>query len=287
MFKKVLVPLDRSELASEILPYVSWLAGRLQAKVVLMSSISPSRGSETSEADVKSELDRVGDALANLGVRSESVVTKGDPAEEILRVAQLEGCDIIAMSTHGRSSLGRGVMGSVTDQVVRRSPIPTLALSSQHHEDVKHSRPLAKIVLSLDGTPRAEKAVPYVEELAKSLALDVLLVRVIDTGGPYVGLLEDTRFIKVDPEIKAEATAYIREVARKMTAQGLNVEWKILEGTPTESILRLVRETPDDLMVLASRGHAGLTRLLEGSVAETVVRGSGRPVLVLPQDAAV
>lgn len=60
------------------------------------------------------------------GVAVEYLVTAGDPAEEIERVARERACDLIVMGTHGRTGLNRLLMGSVAEHVIRRAPCPVL-----------------------------------------------------------------------------------------------------------------------------------------------------------------
>ncbi|MBI2166345.1 MAG: universal stress protein, partial [Chloroflexi bacterium] len=73
-------------------------------------------------------LDWTAKALRQRGVEVEGVLRRGLPAREIVRYAREEGADIIAISTHGRSGLGRLVFGSVADQVLRESGRPILLI---------------------------------------------------------------------------------------------------------------------------------------------------------------
>ena len=80
------------------------------------------------------------DCPASRGVPTEHALAEGDPASEILRVAGETGCDLVVMATHGRTGLNRILMGSVAEEVVRKSPCPVLtvngpALSRQAEAD--------------------------------------------------------------------------------------------------------------------------------------------------------
>ena len=196
MFKKLLVPLDGSELAEGILPYVTQLANESGSPIVLVSVVDAADRTETAAFILKRYLEDVEDRLAAQEVEAESVVTVGRPAEQILRVAEREECDLIAMATHGRSAIGRGIFGSVTDKVMRASRLPTLAVAPERAaRDGQPGVAVSTIVVPLDGSDLAETALPYAEELARELSLTVMLVRVIDTGGPYIGVLDDARFV--------------------------------------------------------------------------------------------
>jgi len=66
------------------------------------------------------------------GVRGEPRLAEGDPAAEIVRAAAETGCDVIVMGTHGRTGLGRLLLGSVAEQVLRRAPCPVVTVKTPH-----------------------------------------------------------------------------------------------------------------------------------------------------------
>lgn len=224
--------------------------------------------------------------LVGEGIESRPVVTVGPVADEVLRVAADEGCDLIAMATHGRGAIGRAVLGSVTDKVIRASQVPVLAITTEAAERCRRDgAALGTVLVPLDGSPLSETALPVAEELAGTMPLEMLLVRVIDTGSPYAGVWDDAGYVPPDPEIKAEGREYLAGVARKLRGRGLSVRWELLKGPPALSIVQLARETPRSLVALTTHARSGLVRWWLGSVAEAVVRSSGAPVLVVPPPA--
>ncbi len=297
MFRKALVPLDGSELSEGVLPYVSALAKGLNIPLALLTVIDleavdmPERLRErlrygSVEAEIRKQLEGTVKRLADDGVRADSIVAFGHPADEIVLVAERENCDLVAMSTHARGALARGILGSVTDKVIHASHLPTLTITPEtaksHWEG---GVTVSKIIVPLDGSPLAESVLPYVEHLAKRLSLEVILARAVDVGGIFAA---DFGFSTVPgaedivAEIKADATEYLKGVAERLTDRSVTVRWELLTGHPGSSIVDLARETPEDLIVLATHGRSGLTRWVLGSVAERVIRSSGWPVLVIP-----
>ena len=84
------------------------------------------------------------------------------------------------MSTHGRNPVGRSILGSVTDKVLHSSSAPVLTITPDKAEAYrKEGEALTTIVVPLDGSELAEPALPYAEEVAGVLSLEVLLVRVV------------------------------------------------------------------------------------------------------------
>ena len=136
-----------------------------------------------------------------------------------------------------------------------------------------------RILVPLDGSPQAEKALSYAREMFPEAAL--VLVHVLtpaDTGIGAEGLLIDAAGVvehqqEVAEELFVEATAQIGE--------GHSVDTAILAGSPAREIVRYAADNDIDAIVMGSHGRDGAARLLLGSVSETVVRRSPVPVTVV------
>ncbi|MHB8993942.1 MAG: universal stress protein [Armatimonadota bacterium] len=136
MYKSILVTLDRSSLAEQALPHAVALAKAFGSTIELVTVV-PITGFDTPQGGVhldwEREVDEDREYIAgivarvtddNVPVKSE--IRRGDIAEEILRHAQELHVDLIVMSTHGRSGLGRWVYGSIADRVLRYASVPVL-----------------------------------------------------------------------------------------------------------------------------------------------------------------
>lgn len=146
MYKKILVPLDGSELSEAILPHVSKLAKSMGAHVVLLRVVPhpmqemvltslpsitvqhfPAAPEQDLFAHAEGYLQRIAfDHFPDQDITLQ--VASGPTEENILGIATNLGVDLIAMTTHGRSGLSRMVMGSVADEIVRQSHLPILLL---------------------------------------------------------------------------------------------------------------------------------------------------------------
>ena len=130
--KRILVPLDGSACAENILPTVESLARNLKASVALLrvAYAYTFPGVDPTDAEVKvvreaeEYVKRIEDRLKSNGLVADSHVRYGDAAAEILDHAAMKDIDLLAMSTHGRSGVGRWLLGSVTEKVLRHSPKP-------------------------------------------------------------------------------------------------------------------------------------------------------------------
>ncbi len=141
MYKRVVVPLDGSRLAEGIVPFLLGIAGPLDLEVVLLRVVTPipptvieaSRHVEVEDvegrlAEARRYLAPIAESLASRGIRVRTEARHGEPVTEILACAREVGADLIAMTTHGRTGLGRLLFGSVAEAVLRQAEIPVLLM---------------------------------------------------------------------------------------------------------------------------------------------------------------
>jgi len=152
MYERILVPLDGSTVGEAALPYVESLASKLapanRVEITLIQVISdltfdflteqdaaqlphPQNELEQIKSLSQAYLEKIADRLRSKGLEVKTMVTEGHAAEEILKASQQFNVDLIAMSTHGRSGLGRWAMGSITDKVLHESAIPVLTVRAR------------------------------------------------------------------------------------------------------------------------------------------------------------
>lgn len=142
-FRKILYPVDLSEVSSKIVPYVLTLAHKFNAEIHMLFVISslehyatfyiPHPSLDKFEQELTKGADQKLREFAREflndypSVRME--VLHGDPAEEIVKYVESQGIDLIVMGTHGRKGLEKVIFGSVADQVVKRSPVPVMTVN--------------------------------------------------------------------------------------------------------------------------------------------------------------
>ena len=142
MFKKILVPLDGSDMAEAVLPNVRSLAQCFESEITLLQVLIPipmSYYGATVDMVVMSNLEQSARTAANsyiqktvahledLGIKARAVIHEElSAADFILTYAEQNGIDLIAMSTHGRTGIGRWLLGSVADRVMNHAKTPVL-----------------------------------------------------------------------------------------------------------------------------------------------------------------
>lgn len=141
----------------------------------------------------------------------------------------------------------------------------------------------SRIVVPLDGSPRAERSLPVAARVARAAEATVVLVRAVDVAAAYGAYYRaPAEAVQVVAEaMHEEAERYLAEVSRVDTLAGVRTGAHVLSGQAGLGILRAIDTHQADLVVLCSHGRTGLPRWALGSVAEHVARHAGVPVLVL------
>jgi nucleotide-binding universal stress UspA family protein len=281
-FKHILVPLDGSPLAERTLPYAQSIAAAGPGSLVLLRVIPPVEdhhaADRTTVAEAEGYLADVAGRLAPLA--TETAVVEGDPTQVIRDEVAQRGIDLVAMSTHGRSGIGRWIYGSVADAVLRHAPVPVLLVSATAQVARWPSdRPL-RILLTLDYSAVSEAVLEPAGALADTLKAELILLSVtplLTSPDPYGGA-----FLAYDPEQdRAERRQYLEGIAVKQRAAGRTVKVCDAFGLIDSSILDVARSEGVDLIAMATHGSGGVTRLMMGSVASSIVQRATVPLLVI------
>jgi nucleotide-binding universal stress UspA family protein len=178
---------------------------------------------------------------------------------------------MIVMTSHGRTGVARTALGSIADQLVRHSHVPTLVLRPPVGDA---DTLLTRAIVPLDGSALAEASLDEALRLAGTVVREVTLVRVIDPDRVQPG----------DDTYALEAARYLEQVQDRLQAQmegrDCTVRTEILTGDPAQQIVRRA-ERECDLVILATRGHAGARRLVFGSTADRVLHDTTTPLLLI------
>lgn len=285
MFRRILIPLDGSILAESVVPQSLRLLKVTDAEVLLLRALPdigiPRFDEQAIIAEMEKEagdyLRRLESDLSEMAVSARTIVRRGDPAEVILSVADDEKADLIAMSTHGRSGVGRWFFGSVAERVQLHARIPLLLVRAEEGpapdwREVKEGR-YGRILVPLDGSPLAEEAIPYALDIAKAFDGKVTVLRAV-TIPPLPGL-EAAALIQ---EAMGEAEEYLGSVLPKFEGRAVA---RVEDGVPSDQILSVADKEDVDIVVMTTHGRSGVSRFLMGSVADRIVRGLWRPVLLI------
>ncbi len=276
---RILVPLDSSPEARAALPYAAALATP-GTEIVLLTVVPSSGDADAARAGLETAAQRL--RVAGQTVHTEVAV--GNPARRIVDAAADLRPEMIVMASHGRGALGRLIYGSVADQVGREAPVPVMVVRTRQLTPGPVG--VTRLVVPLDGSPRAEAALPVATAISRRLGTPISLVRAVDPADlmpPAVGMGEAIPFEiydEAEKELEQEARHYLEAMAPKLREQGLPVTISVLMGPPASSIKEATRL--GDVLVLSSHERTGVMRWLLGSVAEKLTREDESPVILVP-----
>jgi nucleotide-binding universal stress UspA family protein len=208
------------------------------------------------------------------------VLVMEDPARAIDEAAALYRADMIAVATHGRGPLGRLMRGSVAWRALAHSPVPVLLRHPDHGEHEALELQRRRVMMPLDGSPHAERALPVACAIAAASAAELLLVRVIPVAPGYVMIGAVYGSAVTAPSADEEdIRAYLAGVADSLPYPASTLVLTCgVSGSLIEAALTL--DVTD--IVMASHGRTGAARVVLGSVADDLVQHLHCPIVIVP-----
>jgi nucleotide-binding universal stress UspA family protein len=299
-FQSILVPLDGSPLAEQVIPLALELARAARSKVRLVlvhQSPPPPMDPQSEQLYVSIDLamrkvER--DYLATLrvrlrkssGLQISAVTMDGPTGQTLAKYVKEIGADLVVMSTHGRGWLRGAWLGSVADHLIRSLKIPVIVVRAREGAGALAEAPkIREILVPLDGSRLAEAALAPASDIAELFGAELLLVQVV--WPVSAGNLLPVPFPSgYDNEIvgvrRKETQEYLDGVVNDLQERGVGVKATVVVGhNVAEALLDLAHPQRIDLVVIATHGRGGVQRLLLGSVADKLIRGAGPPVLVV------
>jgi len=285
MFKKMVVLLDGSELAEVVFEYAQELSGRMHMDVELLHVCRPQEADqipmrraymEHMAAVLCSKAEEVRRKYTKEAVeqciQARGNVVVGYPAEEILKYVDENDIDLVMMSTHGSSGVKAWDLGDVANKVVHASKVPVWLVPTELREEIiADAMPKRRVVVPLSGSEQSAAAIPRAMDIIsqRGAEAELVLLHVVD---PYITSITLTRAALDDLDnLRARMKTYLEELARPIRESGLVVQTEVLSGDPAETIIDYLKGHPTQLLVMATRGKSGFSRMVFGSVTESVL----------------
>jgi nucleotide-binding universal stress UspA family protein len=285
---KILVPVDFSEASIAAARRVRSLVGteaRIQLLHVVNTSLIPRSAALPSDLveELSSEVARESEKLLaelakGLGVPNVEVsVDRGRPADRICSAS--ESASLVVMGARGRGTLGRALLGSVAEEVARRSSAPVLVVRGAASE----GRSIARVVVAVDADDPVDEPIQAAASVATTLHVPLEAIHVLtppDALASHVPFVTERMRQLLETSqrrIREEAPRVVDEIVTR--AIGWRAAVHTVEGDVEAEILRFAR--PEDLLVCGTHGRKTLGRLAFGSVATKLLRCAPCPVLVV------
>ena len=229
------------------------------------------------------ELVEFRDAIDHAGVPVETVLWMGDVAHEIRQAARDRSVDLLVMGTHGRTGIGRLVLGSVTEAILRRPPVPVLTV---HRPLPSRSRLFRHVLCAVDVSEWSAGTVGFAVALSGDGAEHLTVLSVIEdlpelqarARGHFS--LEEVERYRLD--LERATVAELQERIPDEARTACRIEEIVRFGQAHREILEVAEDEGADLIVMGSPGKGALDRLVFGSTVRGVIRAARCPVLIVP-----
>jgi nucleotide-binding universal stress UspA family protein len=283
--KKILIPLDGSPLAEKVLIPAVTLAQSIEATLLLVRVCEPvmqmpdenlrEQVLQIKTVEVNEYIQQITHSPLLKSVNKESLVVHGSVADSLVDAVVEHEVDLVMMSSHGRSGIGRWVYGSIAEKVIRRAHCDKIIMRAGADKPLfSHKR----ILLTLDGSKLAEKAIEPAIMIANAIAAELILLRVtnlpqiaVETVDPLV-MKQDLD--ELEARQRVEAKAYLDRVKQSLQNDKVPVHIEVISGAVAETIQMVADNHLVDLIVISSHGRSGISRWVYGSIAEKVLRNS-------------
>jgi nucleotide-binding universal stress UspA family protein len=284
--RNVMVPIDFSQPSRMALEYGIALARVVRARITLIHVIEPEpvlAATERERAKIESDrretaLRKVEELVApededDLDLRI--VIRSGNARKEIPAAVDEQHVDMVVLGTHGRGRLGRFVLGSTTEGLLRKLPVPVITVSH-----VMSPRPFKRILFATDLSDSSHGAFIFALDMARKLRADILALHVM--GAPTMAAGELGMTVEPNQSALEEVRRRLRTLAKEGQVWGIAVHVSIADGVAATQIMEAAAESQADLILLAIESKGLIERTLLGTTAERVVREAGIPVLCVP-----
>jgi nucleotide-binding universal stress UspA family protein len=304
--KTILVPLDGSALAEQVLPYIRLMAPSLAAQVRLFHAIPEwaiggvfetaalygpgglillpqeidSHSTELLRKQAEEYLATQAAPLRAAGLDVTTEVRFGAAAELIIEAAAASSVALVALATHGYSGLKRWALGSVADKVAHVTNTPLFIVRGA--EQATAARPIKRIMVPLDGSALARQALPLAAELAVQLQAELLpLTVVVPPIGEAIERLGPYKAAEAIMPMRAQLFEELDSVVEALQQHHVPITPVIAHGFAAETIIAEAARQQVDLLIMATHGRSGLKRWALGSIADKLLHAAPVPLILV------
>ena len=307
MLNSILCAIDFSELSNQVLSYGVWFARRFNADLLVYHAIClprdqlygtvENRRTREHEKLVRQAHQKIGKLMETKPVRWDTLITFGDPVDEVARIAEEQKVDLVISASHGISGLKRILMGTVIERLARTLTCPFLVVHSPKSPvtgtlakvEITES-PLSgetvpltfrKIVVGCDLSSDSARSVRYGVNLAREFQGELHLLHTMevpvdeeltDSTQAHYGEAEQL----LQERLRQRLIAYVSHNA----PEECDLRPVLIPGPPNEEISLYAAMNNADLIIIGVRPQGILEKLLGGSTTEALLRYAPCPVLI-------
>jgi nucleotide-binding universal stress UspA family protein len=215
---------------------------------------------------------------AVLGVHADAATgaaMQAQPADALLRAAEQRDASMLVVGSRGRGGFASLLLGSVSRQVCEHTTRPVTVVRELPEDGTVA---LATIVVGIDGSSPAERAMTFAADLAETLGAELVVAHATASPEPLYPPY-------VEPEVDLDTRrAFAEGWCAPLRARGVDHELVVVAGDPRQALPEVVAQRSADLLVVGSRGRGPLATVLLGSVATSLAQQGRSPVTIVPPE---
>ena len=289
-YKRILVPLDGSPRAETALQPALQLSKALSAEITLvrvvptLKLVAPFIQVDLTSKDAHDEQKRLaGNYLKGVQMlnKDEAVIIKtavvsGRAGGGVIEYAKENEMDLIVLSSHGGTGIGRWRYGEIAMKLLLNAPCSTLVVrADDDHQPLQFKR----ILIPLDGSEDAERAIESTAMMANKMGAETILFRVTAPVQMAVGA-DNAKALT--SQIRKQVERYLQTVRKRFEGVQPNINTQVETGPIAHSILAYAQDHHIDLIALTAHGASGEEAVSPlGGVADKVMRGASQAVLII------
>ncbi len=287
LISRILFATDFSACAERAFDYALLLAAGWRADLSVMTVLEfyPGMDPEYSvnklyldnlRAEAARQLETVKSKATAAGRVVSTRIEVGIPSQAIQSVADSIGADLLVVGTHGRTGLNHVLIGSTAERVVRVASCPVLSVKAGMGQG---STAFKRIVVPIDLSTCSLDALEYATHFAKQTGGAVTILHVMEPVA--YGLDFSLSHAKEWKRQREYLDERLKVLAALLAAHGLKTEYVLKPGMPADAIAEYVKQQGYDLIIMGTHGRRGLSHILVGSIAGTMLRHAPCPVLTV------
>lgn len=286
----ILLCLDGSAAAAKSIPYAIAMARAFASEVIVLGVLEENVSSHPRAVDTLANelarqvtteyLDKAQEKLESLGLVARTRLLEGNPATQIIQVADAERASLVILASHGSRESLQFRLGGTADKVAQHVQHSVLVTPSQWSGDFE------RILVLLDGSQAAQASLAFAQIAAKANNAELILAHV--ACRPELPMFEPLSRTDVDLLDRLEhrrsqlARDYLQSLERSLRQEGLTTRTLVVSNNDKrQGALDLVREVRADLVVVASHGHTASQYSVHGSLTEHLLSYSPVPIWVV------
>ncbi|MDF1661959.1 MAG: universal stress protein [Planctomycetota bacterium] len=211
-------------------------------------------------------LETITDPLKEAGHSTTIKVAKGRPHELLIKTSKSENADLLVMGRRGHGAVKHILVGSVSSKVIEQSTKPVLIVP----EEAQTETGVKTLFVPVDFSPASMKALALAKVMAKDLSAKIVLFNCV-------------RAVYENHEERlGKAQAALKTLTDQLTAEGFKCGSRVVHGTLLDCFVQESDDVKASLIVMSSHGRSGARKVWLGSIAESILKKTSRPVLVVP-----